>query len=94
VLFLGTPHRGSHFGWWGHLFAIFLQPLGSNPTLFVPLDYDSTQLRDLDEDFMDITGDSLSVVNFFEERKIRVFQMGFIRWDKYVSNSRLEKTAI
>jgi len=51
-------------------------------------------LLDLHRDFVAITGDSLSVVNFYEERKIRVFQMGIIRWEKFVSNSRLEMIAI
>jgi hypothetical protein len=90
VFFLGTPHRGSSFSGWGRLVASILQPIGSNPLIFDELAYDSMSLFDLHRDFVAITGDSLPVINFYEERKTRVFQMGIMRWEKFVSESRLE----
>ncbi|KAH8891610.1 hypothetical protein GQ53DRAFT_823630 [Thozetella sp. PMI_491] len=51
VLFLGTPHRGSAFSMPGRLWARLLWPLGSNTSLLADLDYDSTSLRDLHDEF-------------------------------------------
>lgn len=70
ILFLGTPHRGSSFGWWGWLKAKILLPKGSNPLILANLGYDSLPLLDLHRDFEGAVPDSLRVINFFEQRPV------------------------
>ncbi|KEZ46825.1 hypothetical protein SAPIO_CDS0134 [Scedosporium apiospermum] len=72
ILFLGTPHRGSSFGWWGWLKAKILVPKGSNPLILANLGYDSLPLLDLHRDFEGAVPDSLRVINFFEQRPVCV----------------------
>jgi hypothetical protein len=88
TLFLGTPHRGSSFGLWGRLAAFALQPLGSNPLILANLEYDSVALSDLHEQFITSIRDDLQVVNFYEQRPLRLVQLWFFQWEKFVSKPR------
>jgi hypothetical protein len=85
VFFLGTPHSGSSFSTLGSIIAQALQPLGSNPSILAEVAYDSMPLLDLHRDFIVTTKDRLQVVNFFEQRKIRILKLWFIQWEKFVS---------
>lgn len=89
ILFLGTPHRGSHFSTRGSFAARLLQPLGSNPFLLEEVAYDSLPLQDLHTDFENIVGESLKVVNFFETRKTRILKIWFYQWEEMVSEALL-----
>ncbi|KAJ5899177.1 hypothetical protein N7495_003921 [Penicillium taxi] len=80
IFFLGTPHRGSSFGPWGWLAASALKPLGSNPLILANLEYDSVFLSDLHESFIASIHDDLQVVNFFEQRPLRLLRLWFIQW--------------
>lgn len=88
AIFLGTPHRGSKFTNLGRAAAWTLQPLGSNPSIFEGLAYDSLSLQDLHRDFIKSCRDDLYLLNFFEERKTRHFKAWLIQWDDYVSRCR------
>ncbi|KAF2730807.1 hypothetical protein EJ04DRAFT_30403 [Polyplosphaeria fusca] len=83
AFFLGTPHRGSSFSTWGSIVARVLQPLGSNPLLLQEIAYDSLSLLDLDDEFENVVGGKLRVVNFFEQRKTRILKAWFIQWDEF-----------
>lgn len=85
ILFLGTPHRGSSFGPWGRLAAFALQPLGSNSMILANLEYDSVVLSDLHESFISSIRDDLQVINFYEQRPLCLLQLGFFRWQIFVS---------
>ena len=88
ILFLGTPHRGSSFGPWGWILAYALQPLGSNPSILANLEYDAISLRDLHEQFIASVRDDLQVVNFYEQRPIRLLKLWLFQWQGFVSNPR------
>ncbi|KAL8724128.1 MAG: hypothetical protein Q9166_008115, partial [cf. Caloplaca sp. 2 TL-2023] len=83
IFFLGTPHRGSSFSTWGSIAARALQPLGSNPSLLQDVAYDSLPLRDLHEEFENVIGDKLRVINFYEQRKTQVLKLWFIQWEEW-----------
>ncbi|KNG46426.1 alpha beta-hydrolase [Stemphylium lycopersici] len=83
VVFLGTPHRGSSFSTYGSLAAQVLQPLGSNPLLLQEVAYDTPRLQDLHEEFERARGEQLHVVNFFEQRKTRLFKLWFWQWEEF-----------
>jgi hypothetical protein len=42
--------------------------------------YDLESLRNLHTHFVDITGESLNVVNFFEQRETTIFKIWFYHW--------------
>ncbi|KAI9775707.1 MAG: hypothetical protein M1816_005776, partial [Peltula sp. TS41687] len=79
AFFLGTPHRGSNFTKWATLIARALQPIGSNPSILRELAYDSVPLFDLHSQFVAVAGDSLQVVNFFEQRKTCILKLWFVQ---------------
>ncbi|KAF1922859.1 uncharacterized protein M421DRAFT_338260 [Didymella exigua CBS 183.55] len=83
VVFLGTPHRGSSFSTWGSLAARALGPLGSNPSLLQEVEYDALPLLELHEEFESARSEKLQVVNFFEQRKMRLVKVWFFRWDEF-----------
>lgn len=87
VIFLGTPHRGSDLTQWGHSAAKALRVLGSNPFVFEGIQYDALPLRNLHTEFIGAYGQSLGIVNFFEERPTRFFQFGFLILEDFVSIS-------
>lgn len=62
-----------------------LKPLGSNAVLIEELEYDGMNLAHLYHDFM-LSFSRKSVVNFSEGRKTRLFELGILHWDEYVSN--------
>lgn len=88
IFFLGTPHRGTRFGPWGRLAAFALQPLGSNTLILANLEYDSVVLSDLHEHFISSTRDDLQVVNFYEQRPLRLVQLWCFQWEQFVSKPR------
>lgn len=94
IFFLGTPHRGSSFGPWGRLAAFALQPLGSNPLILANLDYDSVVLSDLHEHFVSSVRDDLQVVNFYEQRRLCLLQLWFLRWQIFVSRPKIMEKSI
>ncbi|KAH7139811.1 hypothetical protein B0J13DRAFT_638817 [Dactylonectria estremocensis] len=83
VLFLGTPHRGSSFSYWGWWQAQALWLLGSNPSILADLHYDSASLRDLHDEFVRIDRGNMTVFNFYEQRPIRLAQLWFLKWQEY-----------
>lgn len=91
ILFLGTPHRGSSFSDWGSIFARALLPLGSNPSLLQEVAYDSLPLFELHKSFEGCRSENLQVVNFFEQRKVRLLKLWFVQWEKFVSRPPLSR---
>jgi hypothetical protein len=85
ILFLGTPHRGSRFGFWGWVNAKVLYPMGSNSALLANLEYDSIALRDLHMLFVASVRNNLDIFNFYEERPLSVIKLGFFDWKAFVS---------
>ncbi|KAI0097334.1 hypothetical protein GGR51DRAFT_566660 [Nemania sp. FL0031] len=83
ILFLGTPHRGTTFSSWGWWQAQALRLRGSNPSILTDLEYDSTSLRDLHDEFARGNGGNIAVYNFFEQRPIRLAQLWFFKWEKF-----------
>jgi hypothetical protein len=86
ICFLGTPHRGSSFTRLGYLAALFLRPLGSNPSLITEVEYDSESLLNLQEKFENTLPDDLRVVNFYEQRPTRILSFWFLSWEEFVSS--------
>ncbi|KAF2199390.1 hypothetical protein GQ43DRAFT_482494 [Delitschia confertaspora ATCC 74209] len=82
IFFLGTPHRGSQFSIMGWLGSQLLRPLGANPSIPGELVYDSTNLMELHEEFIDSCKPSPSVTNFYETRKSRLFKIWFWQWEE------------
>ena len=48
--------------------------------------YDTFPLQDLHEEFECARGEQLQVVNFFEQRKTRLFKVWFWQWEEFVSD--------
>jgi hypothetical protein len=86
IIFLGCPHFGSDFAKWGVVAAQILYPLGSNPVILQGLEYGSLLLHDLHRRFIDSSSEAI-VINFFEERKVRILRLGSLWWEKLVSRS-------
>jgi hypothetical protein len=85
IIFLGTPHRESDFTRRGHFTAKALRIVGSNPFVFESIQYDTLPLRNLHTEFIGASGQSLGIVNFFEERPAKFFQFGFLILEDFVS---------
>ncbi|KAF2867143.1 hypothetical protein BDV95DRAFT_598272 [Massariosphaeria phaeospora] len=83
IVFLGTPHRGSSFSWWGSLAARALGPLRSNPSLLQEVEYDALPLLELQDEFERVRSDKFQVVNFFEQRKTRLVKVWLFQWEKF-----------
>ena len=86
IIFLGCPHFGSDFAKWGVVAAQVLFPLGSNPVMLHGLEYGSLLLHDLHRRFIENSSDT-RVINFFEERKVRILKLGSFQWKKLVSRN-------
>jgi hypothetical protein len=84
IIFLGCPHFGSDFAKWGVVAAQLLIPLGSNPIMLQGLESGSLILHDLHRIFIESSLDT-KVVNFFEEREVRILRVGPFEWKKLVS---------
>lgn len=80
VLFLGTPHRGSSFSRWGWWQAQALRLFGSEASLLSDLDYDSVSLQELHNSFTKLSREGMSVVNFYEQRPLRIAQFWRLKW--------------
>lgn len=63
------------------------RPLVSNPAILEELAYDSFVLLDLHRAFEAVWGEDQQVVNFFEERRTRIWKVWFWQWDEFVSMS-------
>ncbi|KAG9648244.1 purine and uridine phosphorylase, partial [Aureobasidium melanogenum] len=81
IVFLGCPHFGSDFAKWGVAAAQVLYPLGSNPVILQGLEYGSLLLHDLHRRFIENSSDT-RIINFFEQRKVRILKLGPFQWDK------------
>ncbi|KAG9899107.1 purine and uridine phosphorylase, partial [Aureobasidium melanogenum] len=81
IVFLGCPHFGSDFAKWGVAAAQVLYPLGSNPVMLQGLEYGSLLLHDLHRRFIENSSDT-RIINFFEQRKVRILKLGLFQWDK------------
>lgn len=86
IVFLGCPHFGSDFAKWGVAAAQVLYPLGSNPVMLQGLEYGSLLLHDLHRRFIENSSDT-RIINFFEQRKVRILKLGLFQWDKLVSRN-------
>src|SRR5271163_2901634 len=67
-IFLGTPHRGSHYSFWGKIGAKFLRPIGSNPDIYLEIEVNSTAVEELHDSFITAFRD-LQMTNFYENRE-------------------------
>ena len=89
ILFIGTPHRGSDYAWFGWLFARTLWFLDSHPGILEGLHYDALFLRDLHSEFISAFGTQVQIINLFEERKAVWFHIwGYRCWTGYVGTPR------
>lgn len=95
IIFLGCPHFGSNLAKWGVVAARVLYPLGSNPLVLQGLEYGSLLLHDLHRRFVDSSSDT-KVINFFEQRKVRILKLGWFQWEMLVSRNepRVQLTAL
>ena len=64
--------------------AVALRIIGSNPYVLENMHYGSEYLSQLHADFVDLYGGSLSVTNFYEERRTRLIKFGLLQWETYV----------
>jgi hypothetical protein len=85
IIFLGCPHFGSEFAKWGVVAAQVLYPLGSNPGMLQGLEKHSRLLHELHRRFVENFSDA-TVINFFEQRKVRILKLVLFRWEKLVSS--------
>lgn len=83
VFFLGTPHFGCRWSNIGFFFAKLLQIFDANPAILLELELNSPRLRDLHENFANLSANDVRVVNFFEQRKSRVVRP--LPWTELVS---------
>ncbi|KAF1835030.1 hypothetical protein BDW02DRAFT_579114 [Decorospora gaudefroyi] len=65
------------------------EPLGSNPLLLQEVAYDTLPLQDLHEEFESVRSEQLQVVNFFEQRKTRLFKVWFWLWEEFCVREQL-----
>jgi hypothetical protein len=79
LIFLGTPHQGTHFNRYGLAASYLLAPLGSNIDIMRILGPESVELDELQEEFDRHFKDSTRKY-FFEHEPTRRLLFGFIPW--------------
>jgi triacylglycerol esterase/lipase EstA (alpha/beta hydrolase family) len=90
LIFLGTPHKGSHLAHTAKIFSSLLAAWGSNDELLAALETGYKPLRQWHQNFMEVLRSRLEknriqVWNYFEERPTTIINFGLgLRYSELV----------